>query len=98
MARGCSQGPYVPLKAGAAEIRLAPVADDDGCTREQGACSFGDRNIDVVVLHPNASDVLRRINSTTGADPADGQVRETPCWPRSWANCSAVHSSCCIPR
>lgn len=55
----------MPLAAGAAEISLSPIADAD-CTKDQGACHFGDRNIDAIILHPNASDVLRRINSTTG--------------------------------
>ena len=55
----------VTLAKGPAVISLGGVKDSD-------YCCFGDRNIDVVVLHPNASDVNRRINGS--ADPADGQV------------------------
>lgn len=55
----------VNLAKGPAVITLSGVKDTD-------YCCFGDRNIDVVVLHPNSTDVDRRINGT--ADPADGQV------------------------
>ena len=56
---GTFEGPYVSLKAGPAVISLKPIVDAD-CTQDgpQGHCSWGDRNIDVVMLHPNASDVL----------------------------------------
>ena len=55
----------VTLAKGPAVISLGGVKDSE-------YCCFGDRNIDVVVLHPNASDINRRINGS--ADPADGQV------------------------
>lgn len=45
-----------------AEISLTPVHDSD-------YCCWGDRNIDAVLLHPNASDVDRRL-----VDEIDGQV------------------------
>eukprot|EP01043_Picozoa_sp_COSAG02_P019796 COSAG02_NODE_964_length_15595_cov_7.284709_5_plen_98_part_00 len=62
---GAGVGATVVLAKGPAVISLSPVKDSD-------YCCFGDRNIDVVVLHPNSTDVDRRINGT--ADPADGQV------------------------
>lgn len=62
---GAGVGATVTLAKGPAVISLSPVKDSD-------YCCFGDRNIDVVVLHPNSTDVDRRINGT--ADPADGQV------------------------
>ena len=62
---GAGVGAEAKLTAGPAIITLAPVHDSD-------YCCWGDRNIDVIVLHPNSTDVERRINGT--ADPADGQV------------------------
>eukprot|EP00039_Didymoeca_costata_P021098 m.343405 g.343405 ORF g.343405 m.343405 type:complete len:1268 (+) comp22801_c0_seq1:126-3929(+) len=51
------------LAAGPAEVLISPVHDTD-------YCCFGDRNIDVVMLHPNASDVTRRVLYSV----PDGQV------------------------
>lgn len=52
----------VRLEPGPAEISLTPIHDTP-------YCCWGDRNIDVVMLHPNASDVDARLTSV-----ADGQV------------------------
>eukprot|EP01052_Picozoa_sp_SAG31_P014693 SAG31_NODE_922_length_10976_cov_8.838742_1_plen_175_part_10 len=63
---GGAVGTTVQLAAGPAQITITPVPPDDSY------CCWADRNIDVIMLHPNASDVERRVNGT--ADPADGQV------------------------
>jgi hypothetical protein len=52
------------LTAGQATISLAAVRDDE-CTPWPGldACQYADRNLDAILLHPNASDIDNRWHS-----------------------------------
>lgn len=55
----------IPLKAGTATVTLTTVRDCDDC-------NYADRNIDVILLHPNSTDIEMRLQKETNLLPLDG--------------------------
>eukprot|EP01052_Picozoa_sp_SAG31_P031775 SAG31_NODE_3406_length_4308_cov_2.231884_5_plen_100_part_00 len=77
------------LEAGMATVSLTTVGNDTtSCTPSASAaavgggpldwkhCLFGNRNVDVVMLHPNSSDVEHRLTSETKILPLDGLLSQ----------------------
>lgn len=60
------------LQKGMASVTLTAV---DDCTAVEG-CLYADRNIDVIMLHPNASDIRMRMAKETVILPFDGLLSQ----------------------
>eukprot|EP01046_Picozoa_sp_COSAG06_P020244 COSAG06_NODE_1475_length_9337_cov_6.585733_12_plen_116_part_00 len=55
----------IPLKAGDVVVTLTAVHDCEDC-------NYADRNIDVIMLHPNSTDIEMRLQKETNLLPLDG--------------------------
>jgi hypothetical protein len=60
------------LRKGMATVRLTAVHD---CTTSEG-CLYGNRNIDLVMLHPNVSDIQMRMVKENRILPFDGLLSQ----------------------
>ena len=60
------------LEKGTATISLSAVHD---CTEQEG-CLYANRNLDVIMLHPNSSDIEMRMAKETAILPLDGLLSQ----------------------
>ena len=59
----------VRLAAGSATVSLSPVRD---CP----TCDYANNNIDLIMLHPNSSDIDMRMTKETQVMPLDGLISQ----------------------